>query len=289
MEFRLFFPVLVPSDSEWLTVEEIYSYNKSLLKLSVNDSIGTEDRTDTYLIGQSYFGLKCRNGKKIELKVRLKPTENSVNQTSDDSVFTNLTKNFFQSIGGTESSSSMASFQHHPTHFIEEYKKFKLGKKDISLYKTELLQILSNFGYESDFDSNAKLIDERILVDIMKSRKNNYIGDICYEYCDLDISVENHVRRKWISVAVEGTHSDIGGFLRQQHQTNHLWECMHILLSIIMNSHKREAAIQAFCLPIVSGYPQWIRFIGGKSDANEIESEILTNDQLFLNFCSATG
>ena len=75
MEFRVFVPLLVSTDVEWLTPSEYSSYIKIIDDFNIfieglMNAQPPEVRGDNYLIGGEYYGLKLRAGKKLEIKVR---------------------------------------------------------------------------------------------------------------------------------------------------------------------------------------------------------------------------
>ncbi|RYY87352.1 hypothetical protein EON63_04140 [archaeon] len=134
----------------------------------------SETRTDTYIIAERYFGLKFREGEKLELKTRL--------HRSDD-------------LG------------------IEEYRKVKYGKKDIKKYEDEIIQELNYCGYTHDAIHRVILQTQRSL-DIKKSRVNVQLGNVYVEVANIEFVLPCEAPKHWLSLAIEAhSKVDINSFV----------------------------------------------------------------------------
>eukprot|EP01031_Cornospumella_fuschlensis_P028835 gene28836-34803_t len=125
--------------------------------------LSSETRIDTYIVAERYFGLKFREGEKLELKTRL--------QSSDD-------------LG------------------IEEYRKVKYGKKDIKRYEDEIMQELNFCGHTRDAVHRVILQAQRSL-DIKKSRVNVQVGNVYVEVANIEFVLPCEAPKHWMSLAIE--------------------------------------------------------------------------------------
>lgn len=125
--------------------------------------VSSESRIDTYIIAERYFGLKFREGEKLELKTRL--------QGSDD-------------LG------------------IEEYRKVKYGKKDIKRYEDEIVEELNYCGHTRDGIHRVILQNQHSL-DIKKTRVNVQLGNVYVEVANIEFVLPCEAPKHWMSLAVE--------------------------------------------------------------------------------------
>ena len=157
MEFRVFLP--------WS------SSFSSLVTSSVSD---IEQRVDSYVVTPEKIGIKVRNLKKLEMKVRTNIDESSG---------------------------------------IETYVKVKFGKKGVGRYIADILQTLANMGI-SDHEEYKKCLDNVKYIEVDKKREIITVGECTIEVCvvrvgDVDwlsIAVEGYDRNAIQNVLKESTH-----------------------------------------------------------------------------------
>ena len=236
MEFRIFLPQL---RREELKLSPLYSEYERVLS-SLMAAFGSlngsipENREDTYLIGGCHFGVKNRAGKKLEIKIR----------------------------------TAKLNFN------VEQWKKVKLGKKTVSHYKDEILDLISQDS-DQQLPEDAQYIMAEKFLKVQKSRRTKLLGDISKEICHISIP-END--RLWISFAIEGSLDGIHNFLCARAEIYHdsylLIEALRIAAAI--------ARIDSNFLPVVAGYPTWVR-VASNSLKNEDEFySILRSVDAFL-------
>ncbi len=66
------------------------------------------------------------------------------------------------------------------------------------------------------------------------------------------------------------------------HKHRDLFRCV-ALAKQIYDTHTAEAVSHAF-VPVVSGYPLWVRFLAGKLPPSEVEGEMMAAVNALLNF-----
>lgn len=167
MEWRVFVPVVVDDGCENLCKEVIESL--------VPPENPQEDRSDEYFVTSNDFGLKFRNGEKLELKVRTM----------------------------------------YDGHFgIECYSKFKLGKKKLSKQIDNICQILAEHEHVQS-QLYAQILSDPKSIVISKSRRCRYdiVNNVAIEVCYIDVEEGKNVDllgpKKWISVSLESDSSDV--------------------------------------------------------------------------------
>ncbi len=157
MEFRVFLP--------WS------SSHSSLVASSIS---AVEQRVDSYVVTPENIGIKVRNLKKLEMKVRTNIDESSG---------------------------------------IETYVKVKFGKKGIDRYVADILQTLTSMGI-SDHEEYKKCLDNVKYVEINKKREIITVGECTIEICvvqvgDLDwlsIAIEGYDSNAIQNVLKESIH-----------------------------------------------------------------------------------
>ena len=198
-----------------------------------------ESREDVYMIGNSHFGAKLRAGKKVEVKIRVRKLDFN----------------------------------------IEHWKKVKLGKKSISHYRNDILELI-----ESDADQrlsdDATLIDAGSVIHVRKARSIQILHDISKEICFISSPDSS---RQWISIAVEGALNDIRNFLLAADVESDLGLIFNALgiASKIAKRHIATSTELTTFLPVVAGYPTWIRVASQVIHAKEM-GEILDGVDSFL-------
>lgn len=165
---------------------------------------------------------------------------------------------------------------------IEHWKKVKLGKKKLSHYKNEILALL-----ESDSDQrlpeDAQLITAEIFLTVEKSRKTQLFGEVSRELCFISTSISS---RLWISFAIEGSLDDIRHFLMVEKESNSDASLIFEGLNLAVKLAKCDRNL----LPVVAGYPTWVRVASYNLRDNDEFNEILGSAESFLasvNFVSS--
>ena len=223
MEFRFFLPRLLPSeDSAISTLHERYNTILSSLLADFPDGSGSlpEEREDIYLIGNPHFGAKYRAGKKLEIKIRQKKLDLN----------------------------------------IEQWKKFKLGKKNVSHYKNDILKLITE---EADqyLPDDVKLIEAEKFLNVQKVRKIQIVDEVSKELCTISSSGDS---RQWISIAIEGSLEDIRQFLHNKKSESRrdvvlMLEALQTAVEIARSDSFSQDAVVTTFIPVVAGYPTWVR------------------------------
>lgn len=259
-EFRLFFPVLdrvklqsslschsaLPQITKLYELYEGCIQQLSVFKLSELD----KSRTDRYVCGSCNYGLKFRNGTRLELKV--------------------MQKNNCKIPG------------------VECYYKEKLNKnltledEKFSKKVKRILNEMGNFDEANDslLDNSNNRLSERCL-DITKRRCNNYVGewDACVEYCDIHCwgptSQPTAVHPKWISIALESgdfeffnaIHPPTSGSMvsvanNKGSQSTLLWKCLILSMQLIQLIVAEPCGSNFYgACPILGGYPSFVSYV----------------------------
>lgn len=118
MEWRIFVPCRLSSEMEKTPSLQPHSPEAEILLTDILTTIYAmrptgvpiEKRSDVYIVGNKFFGLKYRSSEKLELKTLQRSTD----------------------LG------------------IEEYKKLKFGKKSLKKYEEDILEELHRYGYHDD-------------------------------------------------------------------------------------------------------------------------------------------
>lgn len=238
MEFRVFFPVLNRAiNLPWLAPADLNKFVDAVENIAVNSAQLPEVRMDSYFLGKPYFGLKYRHGEKLEIKVRDK----------------------------------------NIVHGIEKWAKTKLGKKGIDHYKEDIHELLSSCGYHVDVGDPDLSFQHQVAV--QKSRHCFVFGDVMLELCQLEVPREQPdyngpiTYENWLSVAVEGSQPAIEAFLASKEDPMNFKASIRSIGVILAPSLEHAAA--AGVVPVVSGYPMFVRYLAGKHSAEELAREIV--------------
>jgi hypothetical protein len=237
MEFRIFFPVLSAEDTQWLPEASVRRYNEALGRLDLPSAMGTEERSDQYIVGPAFMGLKYRHGDRLELKVR----DSAVNG-------------------------------------IERWTKAKLGRDHPRKYLQEISTMLSRFGHSID----VTCLDLDAHLELKKTRRNASVDmSLDYEACHLELHPDSVVRvatkgssrRLWFTLAVEGYRApDIETFLSSS-RSQPLRAALSCANEVLLTA-KPEAAARR-CIPVVSGYPLFVRYLSGVATDEEVERDVV--------------
>ncbi len=191
-----------------------------------------EERSDEYILTNEDFGLKFRNGKKLEIKVC----------TMRDS-----------------------------NHGIERFSKFKLGKKAVEKQVDDICQVLQDHGHTQRQEYVNMLNDPKSIV-LTKRRRGayDYTSNVSIEVCYLEVTegkkVDVNCSRKWISACVEAHDaSAIEHFLRSNPLGRALVDSLQQMVDFSDQQPSGEWP------HIISGYPGWIKLLanGGKYDRSK--------------------
>lgn len=156
---------------------------------------------------------------------------------------------------------------------IEHWKKVKLGKKHLDHYKNEILELLQ---IESDQPqpSDLEMLKAGKFINVAKARTTQLFGEVSKEICFISTQTNS---RHWISFAVEGSLEDIQIFLSGNvllhTDLNYLLEALHIASELAKHDHA--------LLPVVAGYPTWVRVASGSVQGEEF-NEVLGSVDSFL-------
>lgn len=247
MEFRFFLPRLLPSeDSAISLLHQKYNAILSSLLADFHDGSGSlpEKREDIYLIGNAHFGAKFRAGKKLEIKIRQKKLDLN----------------------------------------IEQWKKFKFGKKNVSHYKDDIIQLIAEEA-DQHLPDDVKLIEAEKFLNVQKVRKIQLSDEISKELCTISSSGDS---RQWVSVAIEGSLEDIRLFLNSQKSETRrdvvlMLEALQTAVEIARSDSFSQDAVVTTFIPVVSGYPTWVRVASRNAcDPKEI-SKILSDVDALLS------
>ena len=221
------------------------------------DASSTEEREDNYLISRPYFGIKHRALKKLELKVR----EKTLNKESE--------------LAG-----------------IENWTKTKLGKKEPSHYKMEILEILaSSQGTSASGDDDSIISNPRFL-NLSKIRRRKFaelVVEICFITFD-DPNIDRNgnsepTKCSWASVCVEGAQEEslLAGVKTIFGPCHPLWKLIGYLLQTSLQS-SIDFISQQKVSPLVGGYPTFVAAVCGNLNHAEFEKNVSRLFYLIENF-----
>ena len=158
---------------------------------------------------------------------------------------------------------------------LEHWEKEVYGKKSLSHYKDAILNRLNGFGIivngEEDIFLNPNLIR------VQKSRQMKLLDNTIFESCFLFPNPINNSsnphdsrpNRSWISISVEGSSENISTTLLHNTNLRFLWECLALSIQICESCGLEKANVSNF-VPIISGYPSWIRMLSGRCTTNDL-------------------
>jgi hypothetical protein len=241
-EFRIFVPQLIGSDVEWLGPEAFEEYRQlyDIVAATIDGPQdvggGGADRTDVYVIGKPYYGLKFRNEEKLEIKVRV--------------------------WGGTTDE-----------YCIESWEKSKI-KQIGSKRAQEIAAAITSGGGSVDAGEMAyfeTLADPANLISVEKQIDKSLSGSCVLEKDLLRPTTNLGAQRKWISVCVESSKE---GIVRSLQTLSGEWRAVWISLLQMAEIVSRNLpfAAQHCCLLVFGGYPSWIYAIGGRASIDEIRA-----------------
>mmetsp|Transcript_20296 Transcript_20296/g.19604 ORF Transcript_20296/g.19604 Transcript_20296/m.19604 type:complete len:295 (+) Transcript_20296:233-1117(+) len=247
MEFRIFLPRLSEEDYERTEIRPLVLKYGDIIS-SVIAAFGglnapfPDKREDVYLIGGAHFGIKFRAGKKLELKMRRQKLDFS----------------------------------------IEHWKKVKFGKKKISHYKNDILDLIEK-ECDQQMAEDVKMIEDEKFIGISKARRIQISGEISNEICL--ISTDSNAR-KWISIAIEGSLIEIQNYLHSKsYELNLILEALYHALEIVKIDIDMAIINSRVFIPVLGGYPTWVRVVANSeiSSRNEINEIINSIEKLLIS------
>jgi hypothetical protein len=164
---------------------------------------------------------------------------------------------------------------------IEHWKKVKLGKKSIAFYKNEILGLIAAEA-DHQLPEDASLIDSETFVAVQKVRMMQLTGEVSKEICFIS---SPETTRLWVSIAIEGSLEDIQGFLRSNSNPDsdvgRILEALHIAKEIAKIGTLISPENPTF-LPVVAGYPTWVRLCSQSTCTSKEKNTILSEVELLL-------
>ena len=164
---------------------------------------------------------------------------------------------------------------------IEHWKKVKLGKKSVAFYKNEILGLIAEEA-DQQLPEDASLIDAETYVAVQKVRMMQLTGEVSKEICFIS---SPKTTRLWISIAIEGSLEDIQNFLRTnsnpESDVGRILEALRIAAEIAKNETLISRANPIF-LPVVAGYPTWVRLCSLSTSTSRETNTILSEVELVL-------
>ena len=254
MEFRVFFPVLQPN--EVVAVAEVSTelarYIETLQSLRNVVSTPTEEnRTDDYFVCTSNYGIKYRAGNKIELKVRRKDS----------------------------------------THLgLEHWEKIKLGKKTPEHYAQDMMDFVRRGGHD---DISINFLREQLLsppVAVSKCRRREYesnalLCEITEVKTAVDVSMPTTggtnsfcsagTRNHWLSFCLEGPLDKLSEAILTEPKFLLVRVLLRQLDVLLSDPVTAAQLIPLGVVPIISGYPLWLRAVSGLISDDELKHEVL--------------
>lgn len=155
---------------------------------------------------------------------------------------------------------------------IERWSKAKLGKDVPSAYRREIAGLLRHFGHSEDV---ADLSFDK-LIELKKSRRNVLITNwLSYEACHLELpqTTPTDGERAWFSVAIEGDHTDITAHISSPEKSERFRSALRCIHNVLEPAFT-EAATRK-CIPVVSGYPLFVRYITDAATAEEVQRDVV--------------
>lgn len=205
-EFRISFPVLDQSGV----------YADALQALMDQGSAAADVRTDSYFVTEAHYGLKHRNGEKLELKVRDREYESG----------------------------------------IEFWTKSELASEGIESCKEEIATILCGSGYPT----LAETLTIRDSVPLTKAVCKMEFEKVKFEVTRIDVEDSGAAvhHKKWVSMVIEGKKSKhVTKFLASEPAAENLRRAIKVTDEV------------GGVLPVVSGYPLFVRHLAGVATAEE--------------------
>jgi len=269
VEFRVFLPW--PEDGEEGGDGEYSEAFGKLMHVVLPSLTSLEARTDVYVVGTSFLGLKFRNEKKLEAKFLV---------------------------------SCEPLCPEEKTPVLERYEKIKYGKKGLAAYHDKILHDLAlhcnSLNSSSTEEATTDAILRNKILTLRKHRALKHIDNVCFEATivqaaavtaaseeeavagGVDVGVGGGggggggvgegegSKKKWLSVSFEGSRRDVAAFVAstrssEESEYSSLWTCLELAVA--------QAKVSANDRVLVlGGYPAFVRFASsGVSSTEEVQ------------------
>jgi hypothetical protein len=164
---------------------------------------------------------------------------------------------------------------------VEQWRKFKLGQRELSHYQAEILQLLSREGVLAAGD--AELLAAHRTIGVQKARRTELIDGIGFtrEICRISTNVSD---RQWLSIALEGSVAEIYSYLRSHTsvpEINLIFSTLKIAVDIA-KANSSVAVLNTF-IPVAGGFPSWTPVAGMTVNEEEVQGLLATAETLFTS------
>lgn len=251
MEFRIFFPIYKSVPFESTDINEtttLNSYDLAIQELVQMFAVAESDmevRTDNYLVGNDYFGVKYRDKKKLELKIRTEVID----------------------------------------LVIEKWTKKKLGKDKFSRYKESIINYLFENGincssYDISCIEKGSFIEVKKARSTVLRQSSDYFASM--EICFLTTSSSpSSSTYDWMSIACEGDIESIKRCIISDRILEKALSILDMSFAIATALAGRGIGINRHRYPVISGYPAWIRIIS-KGEMNPEDVSINRDKLMYM-------
>jgi hypothetical protein len=169
---------------------------------------------------------------------------------------------------------------------IEEFRKFNLGKGDLSSYSVEVRELLKRCNtYEA---GDEELVRLPRFISVSKERHVDLRQGLKHEVCRVVVVEEANPSlpansRSWCSITLEDSEisSDILGRILLVYPPGHvLWALLDCFIAL--NDELLAAKASSFTThqhlycPIIQGYPGFISIISGNSTSDDLAANLDT-------------
>jgi phenylalanyl-tRNA synthetase alpha subunit len=154
------------------------------------------------------------------------------------------------------------------------------GKKQVTEYSDKICKLLRQYNIYCQDDQNF------FYINLNKKRKISKYNDLKFETCEINLPtqdfsdlpiISNNIisKRRWISISFEGTNVNIEQNLKEKFKKSHiLWHFLNFIMKV--NVTIPTVSSKNNYIPVLGGYPQFIRFISGNASVEEISSNFET-------------
>lgn len=310
MEFRIFLPIL-PPQGHGETCQKVDLYNRLVSSIRNHPKIdplrglfsSVERRSDLYVVSQPQVGIKLRGGKKLELKL--------LNATHGPLMIEEYTKEKVKSDHWKKKLKNLLSAREESRCDLSTLRAKQL--KFVTEMGEEIMGRILDSGIPCNM-TDLRLTRPQML-NIVKSRCQQYIPDkeIVMEICDIHIDDDMPGEAKqndWLSVAFEGSIDSIHATLLSDtgagagtgsgtgapatpsipptstspmgSNNDNLSTILGSIVEALQvcESLARDSTAEPSFLPIIAGYPTWIRAAAGVMTSEEREACLMQANQI---------
>ena len=252
MEFRIFLPYCLPTDIDWVpNIDSLGAYESHLDQLLTS------------------FGVQQAS---------------AFSDSRDDSYVIGGSRFGIKYRAGSKLEVKIRTevYEHH----IEQWEKEKYGKKAGNPTLAHHANIIIDLLHKKHvhFPGDDALIKEPQMIGVSKERNTKELTEnIEREVCMIHT---NRHPRKWLSIALEGPLFDIKQCLRGN-EMHLLWETLLCALTIA-NTNDLKIARERTFLPVVGGFPSWVRIASAYATNTEVEG-VVGNVQSFISSIQFTS